>query len=93
MGVLVKVPQNVEDRVSAIRQQSEPKLKLRLREVKAEWLEFKSRSKSSTWAKTELHTRATIARADARLRHSASQTIGRIIIELERIRRRLIRAA
>ena len=93
MGVLVKLAQNVEDGVGAIRQQSEPKLKLRLREARAEWLELKSRSKSSTWAKTELHTRATIARVDARLRRIASQTIGRIIIELERIRRRINPAA
>jgi hypothetical protein len=54
MGLLVEVAQNLEDRVSAIRQQSEPKLKLRLREAKADWLELKSRSKGSTWA--ELHT-------------------------------------
>ena len=93
MGVLVKVAQNVEDRVSSIRQQSEPKLKLRLREAKAEWLELKSRSKSSTWAKTELRTRAAVTRADARLRHGADQSIGKIIVELERIRRRLVRAA
>lgn len=92
MGLLVKTAQNVENRVSAIRQQSEPKLKLRLREAKAEWLELKGRIKRSTWAKTELHTRAAIVRADARLRHSASRTIGRIIMELERIRRRLVRA-
>lgn len=93
MGALVKVAQNVEDRVSLIRQQSEPKLKLRLREARAEWLELKSRSKASTWAKTELQTRAAIARADARLRHGADQSIGRIILELERVRRRLVRVA
>jgi hypothetical protein len=93
MGVLVKVAQNVEDMVGAIRQQSEPKLKLRLREAKAEWLELKSRSKTSTWAKTELYTRAAVARADARLKHGADQSIGKIILELERIRRRLVRAA
>jgi hypothetical protein len=93
MGVLVKVAQNVEDRVSSIRQQSEPKLKLRLREAKAEWLELKSRSKTSTWAKTELQIRAAIARADARLRHGADQSIGKIIPELERVRRRLVRTA
>jgi len=93
MGLLVKVAQNMEDRVTAIRQQSEPKLKLKLREARAEWLELKSRSKSSTWSKTELHTRAAIARTDARLRHSASRIIGRTIIELERIRRRLVQAA
>ncbi|MGA3110171.1 MAG: hypothetical protein ABSD99_12110 [Candidatus Bathyarchaeia archaeon] len=79
--------------VGAIRQQSEPKLKLRLREAKAEWLELKSRSKTSTWAKTELYTRAAVARADARLKHGADQSIGKIILELERIRRRLVRAA
>jgi hypothetical protein len=89
MGLLVKVAQNLEDRVSAIRQQSEPKLKLRLRKAKADWLELKSRSKGSTWA--ELHTRAAVARADAGLRHIADQIIGRIIIELERTRRRLVR--
>jgi hypothetical protein len=93
MGLLVKVAQNVEDRVSTIRQQSEPKLKLRLREAKAEWLELKSRSKSSTLAKTKLRTRAAINRTDAQLRHSSSQIIGRIIMELERLRRGLVRAA
>ncbi len=93
MGRLVKVAQNVEDRVGAIRQQSEPKLKLKMREAKAEWLELKSRSKSSSWVRAELHTRATIARADAKLRHGADQSIGRIIMELERARRKLVQAS
>jgi hypothetical protein len=93
MGLLVKVAQNVEDGVTAIRHQSEPRLKLRLREARAEWLELKSRGKSSPWARTELRLRAAIVRADARLKHSASRTIGRIIVELERIRRELVRAA
>ena len=93
MGLLVKVAQNMEDRVSAIRRQSEPKLKLRLREARAEWLELKSRSKNSTWAKTELRTRAAIARIDSRLRHSASRIIGRTNVELVRLRRRLVQAA
>jgi hypothetical protein len=93
MGLLVKVARNVEDRVSTIRQQSEPKLKLRLREAKAEWLELKSRSKSSTLAKTKLRTRAAITRTDAQLRHSASQIIARIIMELERLRRGLVKTA
>lgn len=91
MGFLVKVAQNLEDGVTIIRKQSEPKLKLRLREAKAEWLELKSRSKSSSWAKTELRTRAAITRTDARMRHSAGQIIGRIITELERLRRGLVR--
>jgi hypothetical protein len=93
MGLLVKVAQNVEDRVSATRQQTERKLKLRLRNAKVEWLELKSRSKSSISAKTELRTRAAITRIDARLRHSAGQVIGKIILELERLRRGIVRAA
>jgi hypothetical protein len=93
MGLLVKVAQNVEDRVSTIRQQSDRKIGLRLREAKAGWLELKSRSKSSSWAKTELRTRAAITRIDARLRHSAGQVFGRVIVELERLRRGLVRAA
>ena len=93
MGLLVKVAQNVEDRVSTIRQQSDRKIGLRLREAKAGWLELKSRSKSSSGAKTELRTRAAITRIDARLRHSAGQVFGRVIVELERLRRGLVRAA
>jgi len=93
MGVLVRVAQDVENRVSSIRQQSEPKLKLRLREARTELLELKSRTKTSTWDKTELQARAAIARVDSRLRQGADQSIGKIIMELERVRRRLVRAA
>jgi len=93
MGVLVRVAQDVENRVSSIRQQSEPKLKLTLREARAELLELKSQTQTSTWDKTELHTRAAIARVDTRLWQGADQSIERIILELERVRHRLVRAA
>jgi len=93
MGLLVKVAQNVEDRVSPIGQQSGRKIRLRLREAKSGWLNLKSRSKRSGWEKTELRTRAGLTRIDARIRHSAGQVIARVIVKLETLRRRLVRPA
>ena len=92
MGVLVKTAQRVERRVELTRRQFAPKCRLRLREARAEWLELKRRSrKVSAIGGTEIRLRASLGRADARLRMMVAKLIGRIIVELEKVRQTLPR--
>jgi hypothetical protein len=88
MGVLVKTALWVESQVELTRRQLEPKLRLKLGKAKTEWLELKSRSPNvSTMSGAELRLRASLLRADSRLRMMISELIGRIIVELEKVRR------
>lgn len=89
MGVLVKTAQAVENRVELVREQFEPKLRAKLRDAKAEWLELRGRNGRSTLKGTELRFRASFLRADTRVRIMLGKFLGRIIVELERVKRRL----
>lgn len=91
MGVLVKAAQSVENQVELARQQFEPKLRLKLREAKAEWLELKSRSSVSAMNEAKLRLRVFLIRIDARFRVMIARLIERIIVELEKVRRTLPR--
>jgi hypothetical protein len=65
---------------------------MKLREAKTECLELKSRSPNvSTVTGAELRIRAFLVRTDARLRLVTARLIGRIIVELEKVKRTLPR--
>jgi hypothetical protein len=91
MGTLVKTAQMVEDRVGAVRREFEPKVHSKLQEARAEWLELKSRPSGSPVKRTETHVRTLLIRTDSRLRLETANLIGRLIEELERVRRALPR--
>jgi hypothetical protein len=92
VGVLVRTAQTVETRINQARRQFEPKLRLKLREVKSKWLELKGRGPNvSSLNGAELQLRVFLRRTDARLRFMIAKLIGRIIVELEKVRRTLPR--
>jgi hypothetical protein len=92
VGILVRTAQTVETRIEQARRQFEPKLRLKLREVRSEWLVLKGRSPNvSTLTGAELRVRVFLRRTDARLRFMIAKLIGSIIVELERVRRTLPR--
>jgi hypothetical protein len=92
MGVLVKTAQWVESRIDLARRRFEPRFRLKLREAKTEWLEVKRRiPKLSALSGAELQLRASLLKVDARLRMMISELIGRVIVELEKVRRTLPR--
>jgi hypothetical protein len=92
MGVLVKTAQWVESRVDLARRQFEPRFRLKLREARTEWLEVKRRGpKVPALSGAELRFRASLLKVDGRLRMMISELIGRIIVELEKVRRTLPR--
>ena len=93
MGVLVKSAQAVEHRVESIRREFEPKARLKLNEARAQWLELKSRRNGCALSVVTLHVKASLLRADARLRIAIAREIGRIVVELEKARRTLTRGA
>jgi hypothetical protein len=90
MGVLVKTAQMVEDQVEVVRQQFEPRVRLKLREAKAKWFELRSRrGNAPIAARAELLFRAFLLRTDERLKLRIARLIGRLILQLDRVRRSL----
>jgi len=91
MGTLVKTAQAVEDRVESVRRDFEPRVRSKLKEARAEWVDLKSRRSGSRVNRTELHFRDILLRTDARFRLEMDKLIGRLILELEKLRRTLPR--
>lgn len=89
MGLLVKTAQTVENRIELVREQCEPKLRAKFRDAKAEWFELRSRGSKSAVKRMELGFKAAILREDIRLRVKLGKFLGRVIVELERLRRTL----
>ena len=92
MGVLVRTAQSVEDRVHVARQRFEPKFRVKMQEARTEWLELKS-GKRGPLSAGELRARGFLLRADAKVRMRVDLLIGRTIVELERVRRKVARAS
>lgn len=91
MGTLVKTAQMMEDQVGAIRREFEPKVRSKWQNARAEWLELKSRRSGSPLNQTETRLRAVLIRTDSRLRLETANFIGKLIQELEKLRRALPR--
>jgi len=89
MGALVKSAQAVEDRVRLMRQEFEPKLQSKWKHARAEWFEVKSRNRTSPFNAQELRFRAFLVRTDAKVRVALARLIGRVIVELEKVKRTL----
>ena len=85
----MKTAQALENQAEIVRLKFERKLRAKLRDAKAEWFELKSRSKKSPLKRTELHFRASLLHTDAWLRIMLSRLLGRIILELEKVKRTL----
>ena len=68
MGVLVKTAQRVENEFGWTREHIGPRLRSKLREAKAEWLDLKTRGNASVITRAELRLRAALIRANLRIR-------------------------
>lgn len=91
-GTLVKAALAMEGRVGLMRKQLEPKVRSKLQEARAEWLELKSQCSGSGIDRMGLRLRVLLLRGDARFRSEMANLIGRMIAELESMRRTLSRS-
>ena len=90
LGKLVKIAQSVENEVSTLRVQAEPKLRSKFKEAHAEWLELKSRTPSSSISKWELRSKTFLIRTEAHSRAKLVGVIDRTVVELEKVRDKLL---
>jgi hypothetical protein len=88
MTMLVKTAQAVEDRVESVRKGFEPTVRSKLREARAEWFELNMGSGSAV-SGAELRLKAVLLWTDARLRLGVDMLVGRLLLELEKVRRTL----
>lgn len=93
LGRLVKIAQTVEDEVDSFRLETESRVKAKFKEVRAEWLELRSRTPRSSVNKYGLRGRAFLIRSDAQSRRKLAMVIGKTIMKLEEIRSWLLRSA
>jgi len=91
MGILVKTAQRLENEVGRTREQLEPRLRVKLKKAKADWFELRARTNAPVVTRAELLTRAFLVRTDQEFRIFLDRLVGRMISELERVRRTLPR--
>jgi len=89
LGTLVKTAQAVEDRVRLMRRGFEPRVRFKLKEAKAEWLNIRNRN-GSLLTRTEVKLKAFTLKTEGRLRYEIDKLIAKMILELEKARRRTL---
>jgi hypothetical protein len=92
VGVLVKTAQAVEAEIESIHRHLEPTFRIKMQGAKSEWLGLKNRGAGSAMSSWEFRLRGFVLRTDAEVRVRIVRFIGRIIIELEKMRRTMARS-
>jgi len=77
--------------MESIRREIEPKVRLKLSEARAEWLELKSNRTGAGLEGVQLRVRAFLLRTNGWLRMAIARQIGRLIMKLEKARNTLTR--
>lgn len=90
MGVLVRTAETVENQVERVQRQLKPRLQTKVQDARAEWLRLKSRRQGSPLKSAELRARVLFMKTDARARTMIYEFIGKVMVELEKIRRKTL---
>jgi len=90
MGALVRIAENVENQVERVQRQLKPRLQTKVQEARAEWLRLKSQRQESPLTSAELRARALFMKTDARARMMIYRFVGKVMVELEKIRRKTV---
>jgi len=90
MGALVRMTETFENQVERVQRQLKPRLETKLREARVEWLRLKGQRQGPPLKSTEFHARAFFMKMDARARMMIYRFIGKVMMELEKIRRKAV---
>ena len=90
MGPLVRTAETIENQVERVQRQLKTRLQTKVNETRAEWLRLKGRREGSPLKSAELRARAFFMKTDARARMMIYEFIRKVMVELEKIRRKTL---
>jgi len=90
MGALARTAETVENQVERVQRQLRPRLETKVKEARAEWLRLKGRRQGSPLQSARLRATAFFMKTDARARMMIYKSIGKVMMELEKIRRKTL---